>query len=332
MNVWRDICFGVRMLRSNPGFTLVSSLTFALGIGATSAIFSLIQGVLLMPPPYPKPERLVLISPQPIDDRPSVPGCTAAQWLEWSREAKSFEALAGYYVGHQFLVLPDGSEFLQCMPIVPEYFSVVGVKPLLGRSFLPSDTPGPEVPASVIILGYHIWQQRFNGDANIIGKTVQVSRFPPLTVVGVMPPGIRFLPAPTDSAGPDYDVNAMVDYWAPAAVAIESKERNWNVIGRLRTGVSLRQAQAELTAIAARQAQADSDFKGITAKVQPLTVELNRDGYRLLLPLSGAVILVFFIACGNVAGLLLARGLQRQHEYTQGHANKQRRKTRALCA
>src|SRR6266705_1156659 len=191
----------------------------------------------------------------------------------------------------------------------------MGIKPLLGRTFLASDTPRPETPASVIILGYDLWQRRFNADRGIVGKTVRLSRFPPLTVVGVMPPGIRFLPSPTDAAEPNYVVNAFVDYWSPAGLALESKERNWNVIGRLRDGVTLRQAQAELTAIAARQGQVDPDLKGITVKAHPLTAELNRDGDQLLLPLSGAVILILFIACGNVAGLLLIRGLQRQQEY-----------------
>jgi putative ABC transport system permease protein len=311
----QDVCFGARMLLKNPGYTALAVFTLALGIGATSAVFSLIQGVLLTPPLYPKPERIVVITLKRIDGRPSFPGCTAAQWLEWRNQAKSFEALAGYYVGHQFLILSNGSQFLQCMPVVPEYFNVIGIKPLLGRTFLPSDTPRPETPASVTLLSYGVWQRCFHGDADIVGKTVLLSRFPPLTVVGVMPPGIRFLPAPTDAAAPNYDLDAMVDYWAPAALAAESKEPNWNVVGRLRTGVTVKQAQAELSAIAARQARASPDFKDITAKVQPLTSELNRTGERLLLPLSGGVFLVLLIACGNFCGLLLVRGLQRQQEY-----------------
>ena len=310
-----DLRFAFRQLLKNPGFTAMAVFTLALGIGATASVFSLIQGVLLTRPPYPKPEQLVLISPARLDGQPFAQGCTAAQWLEWQRDCKSFEAMAGYGWGFQFLVLSDGSESVRCMPVTPDYFKVMGIKPLLGRAFLPSDTPRAETSASVIILGYDLWQRRFNADRAILGKIVRLSRFPPLTVVGVMPPGIRFLPVPNCAAEPNYDVNAMVDYWAPAGLSIESKDRNWNVIGRLHNGSTVRQAQSELTAITARQANADHDFDGITARLQLLTAAFNSDGRRVLLPLLGAVALVFLIACENVAGLLLARGLQRQQEY-----------------
>jgi putative ABC transport system permease protein len=129
-----------------------------------------------------------------------------------------------------------------------------------------------------------------------------------------MPQGVRFLPAFSSADFPNYDINARVDYWIPVTPE-RSQSLEWNVAGRLREGVSLAQAQAELSAITARQAQTERQFEGITAKARLLTAELNRDGARLLLPLLGAVILVFLIACGNVAGLLLVRGLQRQREY-----------------
>ena len=203
-----DLKFAFRQLLKNPGFTTTAVLTLTLGIGATSAVFSLIQGVLLTLPPYPKPEQLVLLSPARLDGQPFAPGCTAAQWLEWQRDCKSFEAMAGYWWGFQFLVLSDGSESVRCMPVTPDYFKVMGIKPLLGRAFLPSDTPRPETPASVIILGNDLWQRRFNADRAILGKTVRLSRFPPLTVVGVMPPGIRFLPTPTGAAEPQPHQNA----------------------------------------------------------------------------------------------------------------------------
>jgi len=169
----------------------------------------------------------------------------------------------------------------------------------------------------VIILGYELWQRKFNGDPNILGKTIHMSRFDaPPTVIGVMPPRVRFLPAPGASQEPNYDLNAPVDFWIPASVnPARMKSRDWDVIGRLKEGATPAQAQAELTALAAREAQGDRNFEGFTPALESLTGELNRDGRGILLPLLGAAALVLLIACGNVAALMLVRGLQRQQEY-----------------
>ncbi len=314
-SLWRDIHFGARLLWRNPGFTSIATLTLALGIGAVTGVFSLLQGVLLTTPPYAKPERIVLISPARLDGQAYSEGFSAAQWLEWQKECKSFETISGYYWGFQFLILPDGSESVECMPVTAEYFGVTGVKPLLGRALLPSDTPPPDKPASVIVLGYNLWQRRFQGDTNVVGKVVRLSRFPPATVVGVMPPDIRFLPSEQNSAEPNYDVDAPVDYWVPAGLGADDKDRRWNVVAKLRENVTPQEAQAELSAITARQARTNPDFAGLTARVRPLTAELNRKGRALLLPVAGAVLLVLLIACANVAGLQLARELQRDREY-----------------
>lgn len=259
----------------------------------------------------------MLISPARSDAQQTLgtQGWAAAQWMEWQKEAKSFEAIAAYDWTFNFLVSQDGSESLEGMWATKDYFRVVGLQPVLGRTFLESET-GP-TSSPVVILGYELWQRRFNGDPNIIGKTVRIGRQEtPPTVIGVMPPAVRFLPAPTDAQEPNYNVNAQVDFWAPAFPnPTRLKQPVWHVVGRLRNGVTQSEAQAELTSIAARQAQADRDFEGITAQVQALTAELNRDGRRILLPLLGAAALVLLIACGNAAALLLVRGLQRQQEY-----------------
>jgi putative ABC transport system permease protein len=315
--MFQDFRFGVRMLLKQPAFTLIAMITLSLGIGATSAVFSLIQGVLLTPPPYQQPGRIALITTARTDGQQTAGprGWPAAQWMEWQKEAKSFEAIAAYGWTFNFLVMEDGSESLEGMFVTKDYFRVTGLQPALGRVFQDSDTV-PNAPP-VVILGYDLWRRRFDGDPNIIGKTVRISRRETLpTVIGVMPPGIRFLPAPGAAKEPNYNVNAQVDFWVPAAPNPESlKQPFWNVVGRLQSGATLDAAQAELAVITARQAQAERDFAGFTARTQSLTDEMNRDGRRILLPLLGAAALVLLIACGNVAALLLVRGLQRQQEY-----------------
>jgi putative ABC transport system permease protein len=317
--LFQDLRFGLRMLRKNPGFTLIAALTLSLGIGATSAVFSLIQGVLLTPPPYRQPERIALITTARTDGQQMsrAQGWPAAQWLEWQKEAKSFEAIAAYHWQFNYIVSEDGSESIYGMVITKDYFSVTGLKPYLGRAFHDSDAVvnAPQV----IILGYDLWRRRFNGDHNIIGKTIPFRGFfgeTPPTVIGVMPPGVRFLPSPEMMGAPNYNANAQVECWLPIRPMLSVlKFPMWSVAGRLKDGVTLDAAQAEIANITARQAQADRDFAGVTARTQTLTEEINRDGRRILLPLLGAAALVLLIACGNVAALLLVRGLQRQQEY-----------------
>jgi putative ABC transport system permease protein len=313
----RELRFGVRMLLQQPAFTLVTVLTLALGIGATSAVFSLIQGVLLTPPPYREPEQLVLIpgarSEAQTEGLPR--GWPAAQWMEWQRQAKSFDAIAAYGWTFTFLIRSDETESLEGMWVTSDYFRVMGLHPVLGRTFLESETRGVQAP--VIILGHDTWRRKFNGDPSIIGKTIRISRREtPPTVIGVMPAGVRFLPSPGAAQEPNYNVNAPVDFWVPAVIDPNRlKQPMWNVVGRLKSGTTIAQGQTELATLAARQAQTDRDFEGITPQLLALSAEFNRDGRRILLPLLGAAALVLLIACGNAAALLLVRGLQRQQEY-----------------
>jgi putative ABC transport system permease protein len=311
----KDLRFAVRMLLKQPGFTSIAVLTLALGIGATAAVFSLIYGVLLTPPPYKEPGRLVLIPANRADGRPSnSPEWAAAHWTEWQR-TRSVASVAGYGWTFNFMVRNDGSESLEGMVVTRDYFQVAGLQPMMGRVFSEAETK-PNGPA-VMIIGYDLWKRKFNGDPNIVGKTIRMSRWDtPPTVIGVMPPGVRFLPAPGASQEPNYNLNAMVDYWIPAAInPARLKSRQWNVVARLKPGVSLAQAQAELATVSAGIARSDRDLDGFVPHVISLTAELNRDGRGILLPLLGAAALVLLIACGNVAALLLVRGLQRQQEY-----------------
>jgi len=313
----RELRFAFRMLLKQPGFSLIAALTLALGIGATSAVFSLIQAVLLTPPPYQKPEQLVLIPTERTDGQKmdSPRGWAAQQWMDWQKEGTSFQGIAAYQWNFNFLIRNDGSQSMQGMGVTKDYLRVMGLKPVAGRGFEDSDFG--QGPVRTILLGYEFWQRTFGGDKQIIGKTVRISRWDvPPTVIGVMEPGVRFLPSPGAAKEPNYDVNATVDFWVPSYPDPKNlKDPYWNLVARLRDGANPQQGQRELTVLAAREALTEKQFEGFAPQLESVTDEMNRDGKRILLPLSGAAALVLLIACGNAAALLLVRGLQRQQEY-----------------
>jgi putative ABC transport system permease protein len=309
-----EVRFALRQLLRNPWFTFLAVLTLAVGIGATSAVFGLVQGVLLSPPPYEQPDRLVLISRQRIDGQANGE-CTVGQFTGWRNGIKSFEGMALYHWTFDFLVLPDGSESVEGMSVTRDYFRVLGLKPVLGHDFADSDIGAGNSRPTTILLGYGLWQKQFHGDSNIVGKIVQTYRAGSLQVIGVMPPSVRFLPDATRANEPNYDLNSQVDFWRVYAPdETKPKDEAGTIIARLKKNASVASAQMELQAMAITQARSDP-IAGIGAAVRLLSDDLNKEGRRLLLPLLGAVALVFLIACGNAAGLLLVRGLQRQQEY-----------------
>jgi putative ABC transport system permease protein len=313
----QDLRFALRMLLKQPGYSSIAVLTLALGIGATSAVFSLIQGVLLTPPPYRQPQELMLLSSARTDGKKmeSPRGWPAQQWTEWQREAKSFQGIAAYDWTFNFLIRNKGSQSMQGMWITNNYLPVMGLKTVAGREFDASEFQ--QGPVKAILLGYEFWQRTFNGDPQIVGKTVRISRWDvPPVVIGIMQPGVRFLPSPEAAKEPNYSVNATVDFWVPFAPDPKNmKDPGWNLVARLRDGVTPAQAQGELAVLTAREAQAEKDFEGFTPQMESVTEEMNRDGRKILLPLLGAAALVLLIGCGNAATLLLVRGLQRQQEY-----------------
>jgi putative ABC transport system permease protein len=313
----QEMRFAVRMLLKQPSFSLIAVLTLALGIGATSAVFSLIQGVLLTPPPYKNSQQLVLLPAVRTDGRKdeNPRGWPAQQWMEWQKESRSFEGIAGYGWQFNFLIRNDGSQSIQGMEVTKDYLRVVGLRPMLGRGFEEQDFAVG--PVKAILLGYEFWQRTFNGDPQVIGKTVRISRWDvPPTVVGVMSPGVRFLPSPGAAKEPNYNVNALVEFWSPAEPDPKYwKDPYWNVVARLGDRATKEQGQGELTLLAAREAQSEKLFEGFRPRVQSLTDEMNQDGRRILVPLLGAAAFVLLIGCGNAAALLLVRGLQRQQEY-----------------
>jgi putative ABC transport system permease protein len=252
-------------------------------------------------------------------------GWPAQQWMDWQKEAQSFQGIAAYAWTFNFLVRNDGSQSMQGMEVTKDYFRVMGLRPAAGRGFEDSDFP--QGPTKTILLGYEFWQRTFGGDKQIIGKTVRISRWPVTpTVIGIMEPGVRFLPSPGAAKEPNYDVNATVDFWVPSEPDPKSlKGPYWNVVGRLRDRATPQQGQKELALLTTREAQSEKQFEGFAPQVQSVMDEMNRDGKRILLPLLGAAALVLFIACGNAAALLLVRGLQRQQEYAVRIATGMRR-------
>jgi putative ABC transport system permease protein len=309
----QELRFAARGLARKPGFTVLAAMTLSLGIGLATAVFALVHGVLLTSP-YPHSERLICVSSSNAQGREDG-RCLASTFAAWRNEAKSFEAIAAYWWTFDYRVQPEGSKFMQGLFVTTNYFDLIGVRPLLGRTFLPSEISAK--PDPVIILGYDFWQKNFHGDRNVIGQAIHISRYDlPQTVIGIMPPGLRFLPAINDMGEPNYDVDARIDFWSPTHWDENNlKDAECDVVGRLREGLDPRAAQAELTTIADRHARETGVTGSMLVKMQPLTAVLNRDGRKLLLPMFAAVILLFLIGCGNVCGLLLVRGIQRERDY-----------------
>ncbi len=308
--LWHDLRFGARMLLKQPGFTLIAVLTLALGIGANTAIFSVVNAVLLRVLPYQEPDRLVQIFqryyPRPGMDRMSV---APANFIDWQAETQSLEACAAYRLTNFNLSGEQSPERVRAAHTSAHLFAVLNVAPLLGRTFQDGeDNPSRE---AVTVLSHGLWQRRFGGDQAIIGQTIKANS-QPYTVVGVMPPGFRF---------PIGWLNSEVELWVP--LVFDSGEKHnraattLEVVARLRPGIRLEQAQASLDLLTRRLEQAYPETnKDWGANVFPLT-ERGVIGYRpLFLFLWLAVGVVLLIACANVANLLLARGMERHKELT----------------
>ena len=311
---WQDVQYGFRMLLKRPGFTLVAVLALALGIGANTAIFSVVNAVLLRPLPFDKPERLVMVwgsAPQlGFDILPA----TAAESVEWRERSRAFEQVAAFKSWSWNMSGINGPEQVSGARVNASLFPALGVKPVLGRTFLPEeDRVGG---AKVVIMGHGLWQRSFGSDPSIVGKTVTLNN-QSYTVVGVMPQGFKFPGG--ENMLPGLQFSPKTELWEPMAFTDEELSNrgthNLAVIARLKPDATLAQARAEMTSIAAHLAEQYPKFsKGLGVRLVPLHEQVVGDVRPALLILLGTVGFVLLIACANVANLLLARAASRQKE------------------
>ncbi|MGH9852126.1 MAG: ADOP family duplicated permease, partial [Blastocatellia bacterium] len=313
--LWQDLRYGARITLNHKGFTLVAVLTLTLGIGANTAIFSVVYGVLLKPLPYRDPDRIVTVTLS-FPER-GIELLRGGDYLDWREQSQRFEQLAGFYIDSASLTGGGEAERLILGRASADFFPLLGIEPLLGRHFHPEEDQAGGRP--VVLLSQRLWRRRYGADPNIIGKTVTLDGAGFL-VVGVMASGNRF-PGEEKLSGLFSRQRAVsVDAWAPLAlnVAEEASRKRTaliSVIGRLKPDVTIDQAQAELEVITRRIEQAHpSMYAGAQVRVSRLSEQTVEDARLALRALLGAVTFVLLIACSNVANLLFARALARRKE------------------
>ena len=300
--LWQDMRYGLRTLLAKPGFTLVAVATLALGIGATSTIFSFVNGILLRPLPYQDPERLVLIDETAVKRGAPSMGVSFPNFVDWREQNEVFSGVAAY--DDRSFSLTGGSGEPEQLPggiVSANTFEILGVPPSLGRSFRPEED-GPD-QADVVILSHGLWERRFGANPGVINQSIIVNNRA-RTVIGVMPLGFKF---------PE-----TAELWIPLTPEVSGWTRNDHgirAVGRLKDGMSLEQAQADMSAVARHiEEQNPVTNEGSGISLIPLRDALIGGYRKALLLLLGVVGLVLAVACANVANLLLARASARQKE------------------
>jgi putative ABC transport system permease protein len=291
----QDLGYGIRRLWKNPAITLAAVFALALGIGANTAIFSLVNALVLRPLPYENPDRIILLSYALREASP-------ANFLDWKAQSQSFENISAINFWSANLANGNEPERLQGFQTSASLFPMLGVKPVLGRTFLAEEEqPGKD---NVAVLSHGLWERAFASNPNIIGQTISLNARN-YTVIGIMPAGFQYY-RPTE-------------IWSPLAFTPQEATRrapgNLIVAGRLKPNVSLAQAQSDMTTVAQRlEQQYPQTNTGLTIRLVPLHEHLIGPMRPALLVLLAAVIFVLMIACANVANLLLARAAARQKE------------------
>jgi predicted permease len=299
--LWQDIRYGARMLRKNPGFTIIAVLTLALGIGANTAIFSVVNAVLLRPLPYRNSNQLVVL--RETSPRVGPVSVSYPNFLDWRQQSHAFTQMAAVHNMGFNLSGVTQPENIEGLAVSPNFLSLLGVRPLLGRDLLPSEEAPGTTP--VVLLSYQLWQSHLSADPNVAGRSVTLDGRS-FTIVGVMPPAFR---SPEKS-----DVIAPIGVWAKDMMARGERD-DTDVVGRLASGVTFSQARVEMDTIAARLAKEYPETnEGAGVNMMSMRDVFVSDTRPAVLVLFAAVVLVLLIACVNVANLFLVRGAARAKE------------------
>jgi putative ABC transport system permease protein len=295
--------FAVRMLRKSPSFTIGTVLILSLGIGANTVIFSLVYPALLRALPYPHPEELVMVWESRVREAVNQNVAAPGEFLDWRDRNNCFQAISAFRT--TALVLAGEPEPMQVTggTVAPVFFKLLGVNPALGRTFSPEeDSPGKN---RVVVLSHGLWQRRFGADPLVIGKTVNIDGVP-FTTIGVLPESFRF---------PYVEVQAWIPLTLGPDARAERLNHEFEVFARLKAGVTLERARAEMAALGAQIAKENSErtrWHGVN--LQPLSEYVSQESKPALIALQVAVGFVLLIACANVANLLMARGIARNRE------------------
>jgi predicted permease len=313
----QDLRYGVRTMRKSPGFAMVAVLTLALGIGASTAVFSLVSAILLKPLPFPESDRIVLpelVSPPGVNIGSEYFPWGEKQFRMLTQDAHPFTAVGAFQSDSFNLNGANEPAFLDGYRASAGFFPALGISAALGRTFTAEeDRPGHEYE---VVLSNQLWRERFGGDRGVLGRAIRLNGYA-YTIIGVMPAGFVFPRAEEMPSSFNFPREAQL--WVPLAVAAEPKggPSELAVIGRLKPGVTIAQAQAAMDLVAKHAEAKDPLWKGwFNARIVPLERQVTGDTRRPLQLMFGAVGIVLLIACSNVANLLLTRSLGRRREFT----------------